>query len=577
MENTVLKNLNLICNISNTKYEIIKEVINFLSWKTSEDEETMDWDVFWTDNAVAPEKLAKMKHYQRINHFPGMYLISRKNYLAYNLGKLRKLFSEDYSFFPKTWMFPNESCDLKNYMQMAKASYFIVKPEASCQGRGIFLTRKIDDISPSEKYVVQEYIASPFLIDGLKFDLRVYVLVTSCDPLRIFIHEEGLTRFATELYERPTAKNSEVTQMHLTNYAINKNSLNFIHNTNHQKDNIGHKRSLKSTYDYLQDQGYDTELLKSQIEDIVIKTLCTIQPNLSHHYHACQPEDLTKAMCFEVLGFDIILNDKAKPYMLEVNHSPSFSTDSPLDRKIKHKVISDSLNLAWVSVANRVKYHRKLKNSVNKRAISGKVDRVSKEEREVIMKKFREIRDLHEATHKGGFKKIYPNDGENYEKYIKAADSAWQEWTGAKNNQLVKQRITPNMQKSVFSFQRPIIKSISKQLSRKHLYTSFEANGTSVFDRLSQPVIRQVKAANNGILPGIVYDKKKIGNCEIPRQISNLTETSECSIKNEFQKPTEISVTVLKRKKISTKTLKEFFLNAPIGRYKTRLLNYLLK
>ena len=378
----------------------------------------------WTDTAVAPEKLSKMKHYQRINHFPGMYLISRKNYLAVNLGKLRKYYPEDYSFFPRTWVFPCDNCDLKNYMQSSKQAYFIVKPEASCQGRGIFITKKIDEISPNERYVVQEYISHPYLIDDLKFDLRIYVLVTCCDPLRIFIHEEGLTRFATEVYEKPTIKNSELMYMHLTNYAINRMNPNFINNKHQNHDNIGHKRSLKSTYDYLEEQGHDVIALKNEIDDIIIKTLCAVQPNLSHHYYACQPEDYCKAMCFEILGFDIILDDKLKPYVLEVNHSPSFNTDSPLDKQIKKKVISEALKLAWVSSKNRNFYYKKLRIDVGKRAISGKLERIPKEEREKIINECKEARNRHELRHQRQFRKIYPaNNSEKYDKFIKTADS----------------------------------------------------------------------------------------------------------------------------------------------------------
>ena len=47
----------------------------------------------------------------------------------------------------------------------------------------------------------------PFLIDGFKFDLRIYVLVTSCDPLRIFVFKDGLSRFATNRYSEPTYGN----------------------------------------------------------------------------------------------------------------------------------------------------------------------------------------------------------------------------------------------------------------------------------------------------------------------------------------------------------------------------------
>jgi tubulin polyglutamylase TTLL6/13 len=70
----------------------------------------------WTDNAVQPEQLAKMKMHQKINHFPGMFTLSRKNYLARNLVKMSKEFADDYDFYPKTWVLPSEMNDLRSYM-----------------------------------------------------------------------------------------------------------------------------------------------------------------------------------------------------------------------------------------------------------------------------------------------------------------------------------------------------------------------------------------------------------------------------------------------------------------------------
>jgi len=81
-----------------------------------------------------------------------------------------------------------------------------------------------------DRCVVQRYMHKPYLIDGLKFDMRIYVLVAGIDPLRIFVYEEGLARFATEEYRPPRSENLDNKFMHLTNYAINKESPNFIFN-----------------------------------------------------------------------------------------------------------------------------------------------------------------------------------------------------------------------------------------------------------------------------------------------------------------------------------------------------------
>lgn len=71
----------------------------------------------------------------------------------------------------------------------------------------ISLFRNAEKIPPSEHFIVQEYIDKPLLLDGYKFDLRVYVLITSCDPLRIFLFNDGLVRLATEKYLPPQESN----------------------------------------------------------------------------------------------------------------------------------------------------------------------------------------------------------------------------------------------------------------------------------------------------------------------------------------------------------------------------------
>ena len=78
--------------------------------------------------------------------------------------------------------------------------YFIVKPENSSDGKGVIITNKTDEIPKTNKWVVQEYIHNPFLIEGYKFDIRLYVLITRVEPLSIFIYKEGIAIFEEQKY-----------------------------------------------------------------------------------------------------------------------------------------------------------------------------------------------------------------------------------------------------------------------------------------------------------------------------------------------------------------------------------------
>ncbi len=119
-------------------------------------------------------------------------------------------------------------------------------------------------------------------MDGFKFDLRIYVLVTSCDPLRIFVYFDGLGRFATVMYHEPTGSNLVSSSqkktllkyltsyffifqseqcMHLTNYAINKSSKDFV-----RDDDIGSKRKLTVVNKWFVDNGYNIKKIWNDID-----------------------------------------------------------------------------------------------------------------------------------------------------------------------------------------------------------------------------------------------------------------------------------------------------------------------
>ena len=76
---------------------------------------------------------------------------------------------------------------------------------------------------------MQRYIPNPLLIHGYKFDLRIYVVVTSYCPLRIYMYKDSLVRLSTELYST-SQKTASVREMHLTNYSVNKHSPQYVAN-----------------------------------------------------------------------------------------------------------------------------------------------------------------------------------------------------------------------------------------------------------------------------------------------------------------------------------------------------------
>ena len=106
------------------------------------------------------------------------------------------------------------------------------------------------------------------------------MLVFGVNPLRLYVYEEGLARFATVAYETPCSKNMNNMFMHLTNYAINKNSDSFKQNESIDGGGKSHKRSLSQIYKLLRMRGHDVDKLKGEIDDLIIKTMITAQPTL---------------------------------------------------------------------------------------------------------------------------------------------------------------------------------------------------------------------------------------------------------------------------------------------------------
>lgn len=403
-----------------TRYNVVRSVCaNQMFWKKSFSVDACD--IFWTDVCMGADRFCKLKPHQRYNHFIGMNSITRKNNLGRNLLRMRKFFKSEYSFFPETWILP---MDLPDFKSQPKKKTYIVKPDNSCQGKGIYITQNPEAVKVDfeQGWVAQLYLARPLLLDGFKFDLRVYVLVTGCDPLRVYVHTDGLVRLCCTPWESSVSNLSEQT-MHLTNYAVNVKSGQFIENSNPNDIHDGHKRSLKCFFDHI--PICKARELVTQIDDLVIKTLICVQPSLAHVNFSCQPDDLKNEKSFEILGFDIILDQDYKPWLLEVNHAPSFATDSQLDTLVKYSVINDTMKL--LNVCPPTKHAAAVKHSNYTTASPELLVKIA-QERDSIEKNF------------GGFRKIYPTEmtEKNYARFHDKAIEVWETLTGAASRKPVR-------------------------------------------------------------------------------------------------------------------------------------------
>ena len=179
---------------------------------------------------------------------------------------------------------------------------FIVKPDSGCQGDGIYLIKDPSDIRlagtlQSRPAVVQEYICKPLLIDKLKFDIRLYVLLKSLEPLEIYVAKDGLSRFCTEPYQEPHPRNLHHIFMHLTNYSLNIHSGNFVHS---DSTSTGSKRTFSSILCRLSSKGVDIKKVWSDIISLVIKTVIALTPELRVFYQSDIPAGRPGPTCFQV-------------------------------------------------------------------------------------------------------------------------------------------------------------------------------------------------------------------------------------------------------------------------------------
>lgn len=304
------------------------------------------WIGIWSKHMRA-NLFKTIKDFQKFNHFPGTFQIGRKDTLWRNHVRLRNIHGKkNYDFLPVTYVIPSDMKQLRHAWEKSSPNQmWIIKPPASARGSGIKIIHKFMQIPKIRPLIVQKYLSSPFLINGIKFDLRIYVYVTSFYPLRIYVYKEGLVRFASVMYSSCPRTVSD-RYMHLTNYSVNRKSVTYTANEDVNACK-GHKWSLKALWGYLTEKGHNTTVIWNSIVDIVIKTIISCETTVS----TLTRLNLKNAnSTHELFGFDIILDSNLKPWLLEVNISPSLQSTSKLDASIKGQMCKDLLNLSGVNI-----------------------------------------------------------------------------------------------------------------------------------------------------------------------------------------------------------------------------------
>ncbi|CAH1789660.1 unnamed protein product [Owenia fusiformis] len=322
---------------------VVKHVLARSHFRVSK--KNHDWIGYWGKHMKAPGFKA-IREYQKVNHVPGSFQIGRKDRLWRNLSKMQVQFGKkEFGFFPQTFILPQDLKQLKRtWEDGGNKQKWIIKPPASARGIGIKVIHKWNQIPRRRPVIVQKYLSRPYLINDSKFDLRIYVYVSSMDPLRVYIYEDGLTRFASHKYSN-AMKNLSNKYMHLTNYSINKKNNEYQSNSDEGACQ-GHKWSLRSLWTYMRKQGINTNAVWESIKDLILKTIISTESAINT---LIKSNVKKRYSIHELFGFDVMLDENLKPWIIEVNISPSLHSNSQLDMSIKGNMIKDLFNISgWI-------------------------------------------------------------------------------------------------------------------------------------------------------------------------------------------------------------------------------------
>eukprot|EP01022_Parablepharisma_sp_SALTPOND_P020230 TRINITY_DN361_c0_g1_i3.p1 TRINITY_DN361_c0_g1~~TRINITY_DN361_c0_g1_i3.p1 ORF type:complete len:707 (+),score=86.81 TRINITY_DN361_c0_g1_i3:571-2691(+) len=326
------------------------------------------WNFLWTWSKPNID-FTRLLVWQKVNHFPGAKNLARKDYLKRHIERCQNLGHKSatlFNFIPRTFLLPNEYLEMVDAFNKAEMggerhNYWIMKPCAKSRGRGISVFNNVSSVAYGEPMIVQEYLKNPLLLNGYKFDMRIYVVVTSFNPLEVFLYKEGFARLSTVRFSlSPECITNKF--IHLTNSSVQEHSR--AKKEAPDAHYSGTKISLAQLKDKLYAQGVEFSTIWKQIAEIITKSLVACQIDIP--YNPC---------CFELFGYDIIVDSNLKCWLLEVNSSPSLGILNLLDDIVKIRLMDDLIDLLDVIDFDRKRLEevlsRRLKEIHKVTALSG--------------------------------------------------------------------------------------------------------------------------------------------------------------------------------------------------------------
>jgi hypothetical protein len=243
---------------------------------------------------------------------------------------MRTFYPSLFASFPANFLLPVSNDAFLAELRTTDKTY-IVKPDSGSLGQGIRIVAPRQPYVPNDELAVaQEYIES-YLMDGRKFDLRVYVLVASVDPLTIYVYRDGLARFCSDEYSKDSM------YAKLSNVTLNRE------NTDGEITNIS--RLISEIFPQMELYGIDIRRLWKRIDRVVVLSIVAAHNFLiKGEMWNCPPSPYPR--CFQILGFDVLLDRFMQPRVLEVNYRPNLDYYRGRERRMKVEMIRDAMLIA---------------------------------------------------------------------------------------------------------------------------------------------------------------------------------------------------------------------------------------